>query len=115
MKNVKRYVVLDTGAIIDLGTYGLQSWGSSNQYGIEIKGNKVYETYWGYGGEWEDDINEETLLGTIVYQSDKPFYICEAITGEAYSKKPEYSEYGVDLEKLFNLDKSKDKQAASDK
>lgn len=104
--NVKRYVILDTGAIIDLETYGLPSWGDGcRQYGIKVKDNKVYETYWSYGGEWEDDINEETLLGTIVYQSDKPFYIEESIAAMLTTKKPVYAEYGVELEKVFNLPK----------
>ena len=101
----KRFVVLNTGAIIDLDTYGLQSWGSSHQYGIEIKGNKVYETYWCDGDEWEDDINEETLLGTIVYQSDKPLHIEEASSAILTTKKPDYTEYGADLEKIFDLPK----------
>lgn len=102
--SVKRYVILDTGAIIDLETYGLRSWGDDNeQYGISVKDNKVYEEYWSYGGEWEDDINEETLLGTIVYQSDKPFYIEESNAAGLTTKKPVYAEYGVDLEKVFGL------------
>lgn len=105
---IKRFVVLDTGAIIDLETWGLNSWGSDAQYGIKVKGNKVYETFWSYGGEWEDDIREETLLGTIVYQSDNPFYIEESGAAFLATKEPEYAEYGVDLEKIFNSKKSKD-------
>lgn len=100
--NVKRYVILDTGAIIDLETYGLQSWGQYTQYGVEIKDNKVYETYWSWGGEYEDDEYETTLLGTIVYESDKPFFIHEANSAILTTKKLEYSEYGVDIEKLLN-------------
>lgn len=97
----KRFVVLDTGAVIDLETYGLGSWGQNCQYGIEVKGNKVYETYWSYGGEWEDDINESTLLGTIVYSSDKPLFINESSSAICCSKKPEYAEYGANLKELF--------------
>ena len=43
MKEVKRFVVLDTGAIIDLGTYGIGSWGSYDQCYAEVRGDKVYE------------------------------------------------------------------------
>ncbi len=106
---IKRYVILDTGAIIDLETYGLPSWGDSyTQYGIKVKDNKVYEEYWSYGGEWEEDIMDETLLGTIVYQSDKPFYIEESSAAMLTTKKPVYVEYGVDLEKIFNLNKNRE-------
>lgn len=101
---IKRFVVLDTGAIIDLETYGLQSWGSDCQDGLIVKDNKVYETYWRYGGGWEDDIDEETLLGTIVYSSDKPFHIKEANSAILSTKKPDYSEYGVDVEKYFGME-----------
>lgn len=98
----KRYVILDTGAIIDLETYGLQSWGDGyTQYGIKIEDDKVYETFWSYGGDWEEDVNDEFLLGTIVYQSDKPFYIKES-DATLTIIKPDYTEYGVDLDKLFN-------------
>ena len=31
MKKVKRFVVLDTGAIVDLATYGMGSWGTNDQ------------------------------------------------------------------------------------
>ena len=105
---IKRFVVLDTGAIIDLETWGLHSWGSDAQYGIKVKGNKVYETFWSYGGEWEDDIREETLLGTIVYQSDNHFYIEESGVSPTIIKHDDYAEYGVDLEEIFNLKKSKE-------
>lgn len=101
----KRFAVLDTGAIIDLETYGLLSWGDNYQYSIDIKGNKVYENYWSYGGEWEEDTNEETLLGTIVYSSDKPLFISEASSAIGYTKKPEYVEYGANLKELFFSDK----------
>lgn len=107
---IKRFVILDTRAIIDLETWGLYSWGSDAQYGITIKGNKVYETFWGYLGEYYDEINEENLLGTIVYSSDKPFYIEEACSALRHSKEPEYAEYGVDLEKIFNLNKNKENE-----
>lgn len=107
-KLIKRFVILDTGAIIDLETWGLNSWGSDAQYGITIKGNKVYETFWGYLGEHYDEINEENLLGTVVYSSDEPFYIEEACSATRYSKEPEYAEYGADLEKIFNSKKTKE-------
>lgn len=97
---IKRYVILDTGAIIDLETYGLQSWGDGyTQYDIKVKDNKVYEEYWIYGGEYEEDINEEALLGTIVYQSNKPFYIKES-DATSIIIKPDYTEYGIDIDKL---------------
>lgn len=102
----KRFVVLDTGAVIDLETYGLLSWGSNHQYGIKVKGNKVYEVYWSYGGEWEDGIKKETLLGTIVYSSDKPFYIKEASSAICYTKQPEYMEYGINLKEIFEKESS---------
>ncbi len=109
-KIYKRFVILDTGAIIDLETWGLNSWGSDAQYDITIKGNKVYETFWGYLGEHYDEINEENLLGTVVYSSDKPFYIEEACSASRHSKEPEYAEYGADLEKIFNLNKTKENE-----
>ena len=106
---IKRFVILDTGAIIDLETWGLHSWGDGyTQYGIKVKGNKVYGTCWHSGNEWEEDINDEILLGTIVYQSDNPFYIEESSAAFLSTKEPEYAEYGVDLEEIFNPNKSKD-------
>lgn len=106
-KIIRRFVILDTGAIIDLETWGLNSWGSDAQYGIKIKNNKVYETFWSYGGEWEEDIRDETLLGTIVYQSDKPFHVLESGVSSTHLNS-DYEEYGVDLEKIFNLNKTKE-------
>lgn len=93
----KRFVVLDTGAIIDLATYGMESWGSNSQYGIKVKDGKVYETFWSYGGDWEEDIDDEVLLGTIVYQSSKPFRVLESVASSTFVK-PNYAEYGIDLE-----------------
>lgn len=93
---IKRYVVLDTGAIIDLATYGMESWGSNSQYSVEIKGNKVYEVYWRCGGDLEEDINNEILLGTIVYSSSKPFHILESGSSSTIIK-PDYKEYGAKL------------------
>lgn len=98
MKKVKRFVVLDTCAIIDLATYGMESWGSDSQYGIKVKGNKVYGTYWEYRGDLEEDINVECFLGTIVYQSDKPFNVLESSVSRT-ATKPNYSEYGADFGK----------------
>ena len=109
-KLIKRFVILDTGAIIDLETWGLNSWGSGTQYGIKVEGNKVYQTFWRYMGEYKEDIDETTLLGTIVYSSDEPFYIEEACSALRHSKEPEYAEYGADLEKIFNLNKNKENE-----
>ena len=102
MKEVKRFVVLDTGAIIDLATYGMGSWGSNDQYGVTVKGNKVYETYWSYGGDWEEDVSGDVLLGTVVYSSSKPFRILESSCSQTFAK-PEYAEYGADLGKAFGM------------
>ena len=93
---IKRFIVLDTGDIIDLDTYGMESWGSNSQYSVEIKGNKVYETYWRYGGDLEEDINNEILLGTVVYSSSKPLYVLESGTSST-TIKPDYREYGAKL------------------
>ena len=105
MKNMKykRYIVIDNGDIIDLKTYGLYSWGDDVQYHIDIKGDKVYIKSWEYGGEWEDDIIDSTYIGKIVYMSDKPLYIRES-PRTYYDKKIEYQEYGIDVDKLFQLD-----------
>ena len=97
---VKRFAVLDTGAIVDLAAYGMGSWGSACQYGLKVKGDKVYETYWSYGGEWEEDVEGEVFLGTIVYSSDKPFRVLES-SASSTAAKPEYAEYGVDLDEAF--------------
>ena len=99
---VKRFVVLDTGAIVDLATYGMRSWGSNCQYSAKVEGDKVYETYWSYGGEWEEDVEGEVFLGTIVYSSDKPFRVLES-SASSTAAKPEYAEYGVDLDEAFGL------------
>ena len=99
IKHTKRFVILDTGAIIDLATFGMESWGSNSQYGVEITDNKVYATYWRYGGNWQEDTDDKILLGTIVYQSDKPFYIVESDVSSTI-KKTDYAEYGADLEKI---------------
>ena len=97
---VKRFVVLDTGAIVDLATYGMGSWGSACQYSAKVKGDKVYETYWSYGGEWEEDVEGEVFLGTIVYSSDKPLRVLESGASSTVAK-PEYAEYGVDLDEAL--------------
>ena len=98
-KHTKRFVILDTGAIIDLATFGMESWGSNNQYSVEIIDNKVYATYWSYGSRWEEDTDDKILLGSIVYQSDKPFYITESDASSTI-KKTDYAEYGADLERM---------------
>ena len=100
MKEIKRFVVLDTGAIIDLAAYGMGSWGSACQYGIEVKGDKVYETYWSWGGDCEEDVEGKVLLGTVVYSSDNPFHVLESAASST-AVKPDYAEYGVDLGKAF--------------
>lgn len=97
---VKRFVVLDSGAIVDLATYGMGSWGSTCQYGVKVEGDKVYETYWSCGGEWEEDVEGEVLLGAIVYSSDKPFRVLESGTSQTIAK-PDYAEYDVDLDEAF--------------
>ena len=99
---VKRFVVLDSGAIVDLATYGMGSWGSACQYSAKVEGDKVYETYWSCGGEWEEDVEGEVFLGTIVYSSDKPFRVLES-SASSTAVKPEYAEYGVDLDEAFGL------------
>lgn len=104
MKEVKRFVVLDTGSIIDLATYGMWSWGSHDQCGAEVRGNKVYETYWSHGGDWEEDVSGEVLLGTVVYSSSKPFRILESLSSETLLK-PDYKEYGADLENNKRMSK----------
>ena len=109
MKEVKRFVVLDTGAIIDLATYGMGTWGSNDQCDAEVRGNKVYETYWGYGGDFEEDVIGEAFLGTVVYSSSKPFYILESFSSETLLK-PDYKEYGADLEKAFGKNERKNKK-----
>lgn len=101
-KDVKRFVVLDTGAIIDLATYGMGTWGSDNQCCAEVRGDKVYETYWSYGGDFEEDVEGEVLLGTVVYSSSKPFRILESSCSPTVAK-PECAEYGADLGKAFGM------------
>lgn len=102
MKEVKRFVVLDTGAIIDLATYGMGTWGSNDQCGAEVRGDKVYETYWSYGGDLEEDVSGEVLLGTVVYSSSKPFRILESLSSQTLVK-PDYKEYAADLGKSFGM------------
>lgn len=97
---IKRFAVLDTGAVVDLETYGMGSWGSTCQYGAKVKGDKVYETYWSYGGDWEEDDVGEALLGKIVYSSDKPLRILESRSSPA-AAQPGYAEYGADLGEAF--------------
>lgn len=104
MKEVKRFVVLDTGAIIDLATYGMGSWGSHDQCGAEVRGGKVYETHWICRGDFEEDVNLEVFLGKIVYSSSKPFYILESFSSTTLLK-PDYKEYGDDLENNKRMSK----------
>lgn len=99
-EEIKRFAVLDTGAIVDLDTYGMGSWGSNDQHGAKVKGDKVYETHWSYGGEWEEDNVGEALLGTVVLSSDKPFRILESRSSPTAAKR-DYAEYGADLGKAF--------------
>lgn len=102
MKKVKRFVVLDTGAIIDLATYGMESWGSDDQCCAEVRGGKVYETHWIYRGDFEEAVNLEVFRGKIVYSSSKPFYIFESF-GSKTLVKPDYKEYGADFGKYFGM------------
>ena len=104
---VKRFAVLDTGAIVDLAAYGMGSWGSTCQCGAEVRGDKVYETYWSYGGEWEEDVEGEVLLGAIAYSSDKPFRVLESSASSA-AAKPDYAEYGADLGKAFGTKQTRE-------
>ena len=102
---IKRFAVLDTGAIVDLATYGMGSWGSHDQCGAEVRGDKVYETYWSYGGEWEEDVEGEALLGTVVLSSDEPFRILESRSSPT-AARPDYAEYGADLGEAFGSDRA---------
>lgn len=102
MKEVKRFVVLDTGAIIDLDTYGMGSWGSHDQCYAKVIGGKVYETHWIYRGDFEEDVEGEVFLGKIVYSSSKPFYILESFSSQTLVN-PDYKEYGADLGKAFGM------------
>ena len=102
MKEAKRFVVLDTGSIIDLATYGMGTWGSNDQCCADARGNKVYETHWIYRGDFEEAINLEVCLGKIVYSSSKPFRILESLNSETLVK-PDYKEYGADLGKAFGM------------
>ena len=99
-EEIKRFAVLDTGAVVDLETYGMGSWGSACQYGLKVRGDKVYETHWSCGGAWEEDDVGEALLGTIAYSSDKPLRILESGSSPT-AVKPDYAEYGADLGKAF--------------
>lgn len=99
-EEIKRFAVLDTGAIVDLETYGMGSWGYTCQYGLKVKGDKVYVTHWSYGGEWEEDAEGEALLGTVVYSSDKPLRILESGSSPTAAKR-DFAEYGADLGKAF--------------
>ena len=104
---IKRFAVLDTGAIVDLATYGMGSWGSTCQYGLKVKGDKVYEIHWSYGGEWEEDDVGEALLGTVVLSSDEPFRILESSSSPTAAKR-DYAEYGADLGKAFGSDRARE-------
>ena len=106
-EEIKRFAVLDTGAVVDLETYGMGSWGSNDQYGLKVKGGKVYETHWSYGGEWEEDVEGEVLLGAIAYSSDKPFRVLKSSASSA-AAKPDYAEYGADLGEAFGSDRARE-------
>ena len=104
VKEVKRFVVLDTGAIIDMATYGMGSWGSHDQCGAEVREGKVYETHWIYREDFEEDVRLEVCLGKIVYSSSNPFYILESLSSQTLVK-PDYKEYGADLENNKRMNK----------
>ena len=105
-EEIKRFAVLDTGAIVDLETYGMGSWGSNDQYGLKVKGGKVYETHWSWGGDWEEDVEGEALLGTVVYSSDEPLRILESSSSPTAAKR-DFAEYGADLGKAFGSDRAR--------
>lgn len=104
---IKRFAVLDTGAVVDLATYGMGTWGSNDQCGAEVRGDKVYETYWSYGGDFEEDVEGEALLGTVIYSSDKPFRVLES-SASSTTAKPDYAEYGADLGKAFGTKQTRE-------
>ena len=80
------------------------SWGSNDQCGAEVSGDKVYETYWSYGGDFEEDVSGDVLLGTFVYSSSNPFRILESSCSPT-AAKPDYKEYGADLENNKRMSK----------
>ena len=104
---IKRFAVLDTGAVVDLATYGMGTWGSNDQCGAEVRGDKVYETYWSYGGDFEEDVEGEVFLGTVAYSSDKPFRVLES-SASSTTAKPDYAEYGADLGKAFGTKQTRE-------
>jgi len=93
--NNERFVVLDTGDIIDTCSWGCQGWGDSYQTHLEIEGNKVYVTYWTAGDYDYNDEFDKLFLGNIVYSSNKPFLVKESVL----SRTPTitYDEYNLDL------------------
>lgn len=99
-KDIHRYIVLDTGLIIDTCTWGMGSWGDSYcQYGLEFEDDKVYETTW--TNDYDGEEMDTEFLGKIVYSTDIPLQICECIS--ARSEQPEYREYGIDVDKYFGM------------
>lgn len=80
-----RYIVTDTGYLVDTGMYGYDTAGSNNQDGIRVVDNKVYLTYWSAGNDWVEDTYDLTFLGNIVYQSNKRIDILDP---DNYGKNP---------------------------
>ena len=85
------------------------TWGSHDQCYAEVRGDKVYETHWIYRGDFEEAANLEVFLGKIVYSSSDPFYILESFDSETLLK-PDYKEYGADLEKAFGKNERRNKK-----
>lgn len=51
-------------------TYGMETWGSNDQDGIEKRGKSWYITSWRAGNEWLDDYEEEFKLNVVVETSN---------------------------------------------
>lgn len=67
---MKRYLVLDTGLIVDSQMFGFDTAGSDDQHNLIIRGQNVYEEFWSPGNEWIEDSVVTNFLGTIAYESD---------------------------------------------
>ena len=46
--------------------YGLETWGSNTQLGMEKARKSWYTTYWSYRGEYCDDCFEKTRLNIVL-------------------------------------------------
>lgn len=72
-----RYVITDKGYCIDTEMFGFDTAGSLSQHNLKIDGKKVYETFWSYGGEYENDYNDEEFLGNIIFETDTKIEILD--------------------------------------